>query len=311
VTRRRPLFALALAPAALALALAVLAGPRPSRAADAQLHIGAAFLNRTGSGPRAVIFIPAIASGAYVWDAVAPEVAQRYTVYTVTFAGFDGAPPTDPPYLDAFTHSIEELIAIEKLDKPILVGHSLGGFLALRVAEEIPANIGGVMVLDMIPRYPPSPPGEDPAVRERDAATLRNEVLAATPDQFEAGVHAYVAGLVTNPETAEMIEQLSLKSDRATFAGANYEITMADLRPNLGKITAPVEVVAPIKQGASLPTLVAFYMTSFKGVANLDVEPIGPSLHFLMYDQPAKFQVLLDAFLAKVAGSPSPSNAPG
>jgi hypothetical protein len=45
-----------------------------------------------------------------------------------------------------------------------------------------------------------------------------------------------------------------------------------------------------------------FYTTSFRGVARFDVEPIGPSLHFLMYDQPAKFRTLLDAFLAKVSG---------
>lgn len=293
--QRRPFF--------LALALALFAmAPQPAAAGDAQLHIGSAFVNRTGSGPRAVIFIPALAAGGYIWDAVVPELARRYTVYTVTFAGFDGAPPTQPPYLDEFTRSIEELIAVEKLDRPVLVGHSLGGFLALRVAEEIPDRIGGVMVLDMIPRYPPSAPSESPEARQKSAATLRDEMLAATPEQFAAGVRTYVAGLVSDPRTVEMISELLLKSDRATFAGAEYELTQADLRPDLAKISAPVEVLAPIKAGASVPTLLAFYKSSFSGVAQLDVEPIGPSLHFLMYDQPAKFQALLDAFLTRVAG---------
>lgn len=286
----------------LVLALALFgAAAQPSAADDAQLHIGAAFVNRTGSGDRAVIFIPALASGGYIWDGVVAEVGRRYTVYTVTFAGFDGAPPTQPPYLDEFTRSIEELIAVEKLNKPVLVGHSLGGFLALRVAEEIPDQIGGVMVLDMIPRYPPSTPSESAEARQKSAATLRDEMLASSPAQFEAGVHAYVGGLVTDPKNAEMISELLLKSDRATFAGAEYELTQADLRPNLAKISAPVEVVAPIKAGASVPTLLAFYKSSFSGVAQLDIAPIGPSLHFMMYDQPAKFQTLLDAFLARVA----------
>jgi pimeloyl-ACP methyl ester carboxylesterase len=290
-------------PAFLVLALALFAfAARPAAADDAQLHIGAAFAERTGSGDRAVIFIPGLASGAYVWDGVAPEVAQHYTVYTVTFAGFDGAPPVQPPYLDEFVRSIEELIAIEKLSKPILVGHSLGGHIALRVAEEIPDNIGGVMVLDMLPRYPPSAATESPATRERDAGAVRAAMLTASPEQFEAGVHAYVTGLVSDPKNVELITELSLKSDRATFAGAEYELTQADLRPNLSKITAPVEVLAPIKAGASVPMLLNFYVAAFKGVAQLDVEPIGPSLHFLMYDQPAKFRALLDAFLAKVAG---------
>jgi pimeloyl-ACP methyl ester carboxylesterase len=292
---RRPVFL------ALVLALNALT-IRPAGADDAQLHIGEAFVNRTGSGNRAVIFIPAIASGSYIWDGVAPEVARNYTVYTVTFAGFAGAPPAAPPYLDEFTRSVEELIAIEKLSKPILVGHSLGGFIALRVAEEIPDQIGGVLVLDMIPRYPPSPPGENPAAREQNAAMLRAQMLAASPEQFEAGVHAYVSGLVTDPRNVDLITELALKSDRTTFAGAEYELTQADLRPNLAKIAAPVEVIAPIKTGASTPSLLAFYTNSFKGVAQLDVKPIGPSLHFLMYDQPAAFQALLDAFLARVAG---------
>ncbi|HMD02355.1 MAG TPA: alpha/beta hydrolase, partial [Candidatus Baltobacteraceae bacterium] len=233
---------------------------------------------------------------------VAPEVAKRFTVYTLTFAGFDGEPPVQPPYLDAFAKSIEDLIAAEKLDKPILVGHSLGGHLAVRVAEEIPSRIGAVMVVDMLPLFPPPQAAETPQTRETQAAGFRNAILAATPAQFGTAARAYMTGLVTDPKNADFLTQRSLRSDRATYAGAAYELSLADLRPNLSKIALPLEVLAPADPETVTPQILQFYTAAFAGTPNLDVEAVAPSKHFIMYDQPAKFQTLLDAFLAKNGG---------
>src|SRR6202035_5398451 len=102
-----------LPPAGLSL-IAALAAPllcAPVRAADATLHFDAAYVTKTGSGPRAVVLIPGLGSGAYVFDGIAPSLAKRYTVYAITFAGFDGEPPVQGPYLDAFAKSILDLIA--------------------------------------------------------------------------------------------------------------------------------------------------------------------------------------------------------
>jgi len=265
------------------------------------MHVDAAYISKSGSGKQAIILIPGLASGAYVYDAVVPELSQKYTVYAVTFAGFDGEPPIQPPYLDAFDKSIVDLIAQEHLIKPIVVGHSLGGHLTFRLAEELGSTIGGAFVIDGLPIYPPPQPGETPDDRKAAAAKFRDTFLAAPQDQYAASVGRFISILVTDPKNVATISTRALRSDRATYGGAAYEYFAADLRPNLSKITVPLELVAPADTDANGAAVARIYTALCAGTPHLDVVTIAPSKHFIMYDQPDKFRATLDAFLARVA----------
>jgi pimeloyl-ACP methyl ester carboxylesterase len=288
--------------AALAAALGVSLIPAFASAAPAaQLHVDAAYVTKTGSGKQAVILLPGLASGAYVYDAVVPELSQKYTVYAVTFAGFDGEPPVAPPYLDAFDKSIVDLIAQEHLHKPIVVGHSLGGHLTFRLAEELGATLGGAFVIDGLPIFPPPQPGQTPDDRKAIAAKMRDGFLSPPPDRYAASVHSFLNYLVTDPKTADMLATRSLNSDRATYGGALYEYVAADLRPNLSKIAVPVELVAPADSDEHTAMIADVYKALCAGTPQLDFEIVTPSRHFIMYDQPDKFRALLDAYLARVA----------
>jgi pimeloyl-ACP methyl ester carboxylesterase len=275
--------------------------PALASAAPTQMHVDAAYVTKTGSGKQAVILIPGLASGAYVYDGVAPELAKKYTVYTITFAGFDGEPPVQPPYLDAFDKSIVDLIAQEHLQKPILVGHSLGGHLTFRLAEELGSNIGGAFVIDGLPIYPPPQPGETLDDRKANAAKLRDGFLALPADAYASTVHRFMTFLVTDPTNVDTITTRSLDSDRATYGGALYEYAAADLRPKLSKIAVPLELLAPADSEAGAPAVVRAYTALCAGTPKLDVETIAPSKHFIMYDQPDKFRTVLDAYIARVA----------
>jgi pimeloyl-ACP methyl ester carboxylesterase len=284
--------------------IAALAAPllaAPVHAADATLHVDAAYVTKTGSGPRAIVLIPGLGSGAYVFDGIAPSLAKRYTVYTITFAGFDGEPPIQGPYLDAFAKSLLDLIAQEHLVKPILVGHSLGGYLAVRTAETIPDQIGGVVAIESLALYPPLTPGETLAARRSAFIPLHDQMVAASDADFDAQTRTTMATMVTDPKTVDLITTREIKSDRATFVGAFYEMSLADLHPGLSKIVAPVLVLAAAPSEAQADSYRAFYARDYAGTPQLDVIAIAPSKHFLMYDRPEKFASALTAFLTTVA----------
>lgn len=283
--------------AALALG-AGLSCPLPAGAAARTIQLDAATATVTGSGDKAVILLPGLACGPYEFDGIAPALAAKYTVYSVRFAGFDGAAPVKGPYLDAFAHSVTDLIAREKLQKPIIIGHSLGGHLAVRIAETIPANVGGVLAIDAVPLFPIPQPGETPESRARGAAAFRDAMLAVPDDKYSAQAKYFIGQLVSDPKNVDLVTQHDLASDRATVAGASYEMALADLGPNLSKITAPVEVLAAAPDDAQAQQFAAFYANLYKGTANLHVDAIAPSKHFIMYDQPEKFAKSVDDFLA-------------
>jgi pimeloyl-ACP methyl ester carboxylesterase len=289
--------------AALSL-IAALAAPlfaTPAHAADATLHVDAAYVTKSGSGPRAIVLIPGLGSGAYVFDGVALSLAKRYTVYAITFAGFDGEPPVQGPYLDAFEKSLLDLIAQEHLVKPILVGHSLGGYLAVRTAETIPDQIGGVVAIESLALYPPLKPSETLAERRTAFIPFRDQMVAASKTDFDAQTRATTATMVTDPKNVDSITAREIKSDRATFVGAFYEMSLADLHPGLSKIVAPVLVLAAAPSETQAEGYRAFYAQDYAGTPQLDVVAIAPSKHFIMYDQPEKFATALNTFLTTVA----------
>jgi pimeloyl-ACP methyl ester carboxylesterase len=287
--------------AALALG-AGLSFPLSANAAPRTIQLDAATATVTGSGTRAVLLLPGLGCGPYEFDGIAPALAQTYTVYSLRFAGFDGAAPVKGPYLDAFAKSVTDLIAREHLQKPILIGHSLGGHLALRVAASIPSNVAGVLAIDAVPLFPLPQPGETPETRRKGAAAYRDALLAVPDDAYAAQAKLFIAQLVTAPENVALVAQHNAASDRATIAGASFEMAVDDLGPSLARIGAPIEVLAPAPDEAQAKAYAAFYTGLYQGAPHVHVDAIAPSKHFIMYDQPEKFAAAVNAFLAALNG---------
>jgi pimeloyl-ACP methyl ester carboxylesterase len=266
---------------------------------EATLHIGNATVHKSGNGRQAVILIPGLGCGPFVWNDVAPRLAATMTVYTVTFDGFDGAPAAKGPYLQGFTQSVADLIASEKLDRPLLIGHSLGGHVAVRLAETLPNAVGAVLAVDALPLFPLPQAGETPAGRRSAAEQLRNGMIAASDADFAAQIRASSAYLVSDPANVDLVIAHELKADRATFAGAFAEMMLEDLTPDLGKIVAPITVVVPAAAPAQADANAAYYASLYGGVAHVRVVVVAPSKHFVMLDQPARFHAAVDAFVAE------------
>ncbi len=122
---------------------------------------------KVGSGKHAVVMIPGLGFSGEVFRELMEMMSTEATMYAVTLPGFGGtsAPPS-PPAGTSFAEqtwttgayrAIEKLIADEKLERPIIVGHWLTGTsLALRLALEHPDQIAGVILLAGSPCFVPT-----------------------------------------------------------------------------------------------------------------------------------------------------------
>ena len=129
------------------LALSLLA---PATSAE----VGALKVETLGDEGPAVILIPGLASGTWVWRDTAPRLARTHRVYLLTLPGFDGREPAAGVTLESLQADLLALIEKQKLRRPVLVGHSLGGTLSLAFATEHSARIGGVIAVDGLPVFP-------------------------------------------------------------------------------------------------------------------------------------------------------------
>ncbi|MGH1506482.1 MAG: alpha/beta fold hydrolase, partial [Acidimicrobiales bacterium] len=112
----------------------------------------------SGSGSP-IIFLHGIGSSSATWAAVMEKLADRHSVYAIDLMGHGASPvPEDPAEYtrDRALDDIDDLIAT--LDEPpVLVGHSLGGYLALAHAATRPAGqpggARGIIVLNTGPGF--------------------------------------------------------------------------------------------------------------------------------------------------------------
>jgi len=260
-------------------------------------------VERHGQGGRPLILIPGLGGGSWVWQETVREFAGGQAVYVVTLPGFDGRPAPIGDPIEGARRALLELIASRKLDKPVLVGHSLGGTLALALAETQPARIGGVVSIDGLPVFPGT---EDLPLDQRPqvAEGMRERMAAVTGPAFAAQQKQYMRAVgVVDMNKGDELAKLSARSDPAAVAAYAAGIVALDLRPRLSAIAAPVLVMAPYfaldsaQAGVTAPQKVAYYRELMQGTPRLDVIAIDNARHFAMFDQPRAVSDALRAFL--------------
>jgi pimeloyl-ACP methyl ester carboxylesterase len=125
--------------ATIALVAAAFACPRFARA-DEPMKVGTMNVQRHGDHGSPLILIPGLACGGWVWDDTVAKLKGDHVIYVVTLAGFDGTPPVQGKLMDLASDSLAELIRTQHIEKPVLIGHSLGGTLSTRSPKRIPIS---------------------------------------------------------------------------------------------------------------------------------------------------------------------------
>jgi pimeloyl-ACP methyl ester carboxylesterase len=94
-----------------------------------------------GSGPPVVLIHGMLNSSSH-WQAVAEELAADYTVVAPDLIGHgDSAAPRGDYSLGAHAASIRDLLAAIGIDRASIVGHSLGGGVAMQFFYQFPQRV--------------------------------------------------------------------------------------------------------------------------------------------------------------------------
>jgi pimeloyl-ACP methyl ester carboxylesterase len=97
--------------------------------------------SRSGSGPPLVLLHP-LGSSRRVWDPILPALAEHHDVLAVDLPGFGDSPPLPPevePLPAVLAATVAGLLDELGLPLPHLAGNSLGGWVALELAQQRPA----------------------------------------------------------------------------------------------------------------------------------------------------------------------------
>lgn len=291
-------------------ALSQSAPEQPNRFLAAQptaaerFEIKGMLVERHGSGPRALILVPGLSSGGWIWSQAVRDFSPTHSVYVVTLPGFDGRPAVQGDPFELAKGALAELITSRMLVKPVVVGHSLGGTLAIALAEDLPALVGGVVTIDGLPVMPRT---EETLPEQRSvlAESMRQRMASLSPAAFAAQQQQYMRSIgMVDMGKGDDAAKLTARSDPQAVAAYVAAVVQRDLRPGLAKIQAPVLVLAPY-YAPDAPALnnmtaadkLAYYRELMAGVPKLDVVAIDKARHFAMIDQPEAVSAAIRRFL--------------
>lgn len=306
-TNMHRVFATALAAALAAAPSPSLAQPvtalPPAPAASVSFDAGMLHVDRYGSGAQSLVLIPGLASGPWTWYGTIAHFSPDYTVYSLSLSGFAGRPAsTEPTTFAAFSADFWQMLAANRIDRPIVVGHSLGGTLAILLGEQHPDRLRGIVAVDGLPVFP-ALATQTAAQRGAMAAKAADQIAAESPQQLLAYERGFMRTIGTREAgLIEPMATLEARSDPKTVAGWLREDLSTDLRPGLNAIAVPLLEIMPYdphgSMGYTQEQTLAFYQSLFSGTPNVRVVPVAPARHFAMLDQPAAFYRALSAFFA-------------
>lgn len=290
--------------------VAVSVTPRLTARADAPTSFR---VQVTGHG-RPMILIPGYASSGDTWKSTVARYQDRYECHVLTLAGFAGVPPIAQPLLATVRTELAAYIDGHHLDHPVIVGHSLGGTLALAIAADHPDRVGPLVIVDSLPFMA----GAQMQAKTLDdakagIAAMRAYMAAQTPQQYVDTVKsgAMTMYMVTSPSDLETIKQWGLATDQRTGADAMGDLMGLDLREDLARISTPTlvlgtwaglhEQVAKYGITVSRQDIVGTFRQQFARLPRLHFALAETARHFMMLDDPQWFFAQLDAFLADPA----------
>ena len=297
--------------AAVAFPLLLLSGtpslaraePPKATAAAAETRLPHISVVAMGKGSP-VVLIPGLSSPRAVWDGVAPALAAGHRVYLVQvngFAGDDAGANLQPGVLDGVVADLDRYLTAQKVTGAAVVGHSLGGLVALMLAKAHPADVGKLMIVDSLPFYGMLfGPTATVAMVEPQARAMRDQMTAAYGKPANAaGAEAVADRLALKSDSRSKVKAWAMAADPRVTAEAMYEDLGTDLRPDMASIATPITLVYPWSAaGPAKPMADMLYKGAYAAAPHVTYVDVADSAHFVMLDQPEAFRTALNTWLA-------------
>jgi len=258
-------------------------------------------LRRAGGGRHSCLMIHGFGEGGYVWDRVLPAIASHYDAIALDLRGHGDSEWDAKARYDVQAHVEDVVHVIRMLDlhRLVLVGHSMGGEIAIHVAAECADRIAGLVIVDF-----------GPSLNPEGLAMVRAEVEAA--NRVYSSVEEYASWLsARRPLIAKDIllslakcalrphpdEGFRLKLDPA-ITRSQCRKSNATSDADLWSLLSRMEWPALVVRGAGSALLsrdVAEQMIEIMPNARLETVPAAG--HGVILDNPKGFEAAIRPFL--------------
>ncbi|WP_197382945.1 3-oxoadipate enol-lactonase [Mycolicibacterium mengxianglii] len=238
----------------------------------------------------AVVLSNSLGSTHHMWDAQIAELEKQFRVVRYDTRGHGDSPVPPGPYsIDDLAADLTALLDRLGIEQAHLIGLSLGGMTAMRVASRTPQRVRRMVLLCTAAQLPPAQSWIERAALVRTQGT--QAVAGAVVQRwFTPGY------LSAHPEQCAAHEAMVAATPSEGYAGCCEAIAALDLREVLPTITAPTLAIAGADDAATPPARLEEIVASIPDARLLTV---AQSAHLANAEQPEDITPALIEHLEK------------
>lgn len=261
-----------------------------------QAQNNASISSRVVGKGKAIILISGLTCDGSVWDETVKILSDNYECHILTLPGFAGKEPIkdlkNKIYLNQMRDDIINYINNENIQNPIFIGHSLGGFIALKIAIEKPKLPSKLIIVDALPYLAAI---RNPTITKESVKTYAENYKKTMIEKSKLSYEKksftqkeFLKWMISDSTKIETAVKWYLDSDGETLAQTMYEMNTTDLREDISKIEVPTLVlgswIAGKQYGATKEGALKSYKVQYANLKNVTIEMSDTGKHFIMWD---------------------------
>lgn len=244
-----------------------------------------------GQGETSLVFVHGWCCDMLHWEAQLEEFKADYRVVALDLAGHGASGAGRAQWtLESLGKDVQAVVEHLDLQRVILVGHSLGGPVSLIAAKQMPQRVCGIVGVDCLHDAEFEFPEE-----------MLAGMLQAFDDDFAGSLEASIRSGV-KVEEGEALEDWIFERGLLVDRAAAVAIPRAYVGLNVGELLAaakvPIRCINSGYPGESMPT----NLEVNQRYADFEVVLVEDAGHFVMLEQPAKFNAHLRNYLEELSG---------
>lgn len=246
-----------------------------------------------GSGD-AIVFVHGFPHRRSMWASQIEALAEQARCLTVDLRGFGESAPGDSPSMDTYADDVIALLDERKVNRAVICGLSMGGYVAFALWRRYPARVRGLVLMD-------TKAGADTP----EAAEKRKGMIEQAKQRGSAAVaDAMITGMVGKstrakcPEVVDAVHRMLESAPVPGIIGAlQAMITRPDSTPTLATIDVPTMIIVGSEDTLTPPKEAE---AMHAGITGSRLEVIEGAGHVSNLERPAAVNHVLSEFLASI-----------
>jgi 3-oxoadipate enol-lactonase len=241
----------------------------------------------------ALVFLHGIGGRAEAWRGQVERFGATCRSLAWDMPGYGGSAPLGQVSIAWLAEALAEFLRQTSVERPILVGHSIGGMIVQAYLAGRPAETAAAVLAQTSAAFG-RPGGE--WQRQFIAARLGPLDAGKTMASLAAGIVQELVGEGPNPEGVEVARASMAAVPEASYRAMMHALLGFDGREALGRIRVPVLVLAGSRDTNAPAPMMSRMAERIPGASFVCIEGAG---HLANLERPAAFDTALRRFLAE------------